>query len=432
MSVFKFTNAKIDALALPEKRKQDYHYDTAVPGLGVCVGAGGTKTYFAERRLKGKTRRVTIGKHGAWVPETARERARELIVDIDKGIDPNVVKAEKKVKATALTVVFERFIKARNLKEKTIQVYTGALKRCFPDWLDKPITDISKDMIEQRYLKLLDTEWERGTSGVAQAHQAMRTLRTILNYAQMSYEDSSGKSLLPENPVSRLTQANIWRPVDERDSYIKKHELKAWHREVSRLTNTTLRDYLLLCLFSGLRRTEASKLEWKHVNFHEKTITIPAQNRKKVGKKPMKPLILPLTGYLESLLKARSESLKSSKIRPIDNDFVFPGDGVGGHIVEVKKAINHVIRHSKIPFSTHDLRRTYATVGESLVPYLALKRLMGHNTKADITSAYVIADIERLREPAETIARYFEEHCGMQGKERTPAGGKEDLVTLVS
>ncbi len=432
MSVFRFTKGKIDNLPLPENRKQDYHYDTAVPGLGVCVGAGGAKTYFAEKRLKGKTRRITIGKHGVWVPDTVRDRARELLVDIDKGIDPNVVKKEKKAKATTLAVVFERFVRARPLKQKTIQVYTGALKRCFPEWLDKSITDISKDMIEQKYLQLLETKWERGTSGEAQAHQAMRTLRAILNYAQVTCEDSNGKSLLPENPVRRLTQAELWRSVPERDRYIKKQDLPAWYREVSRLPNTTQRDFLLLCLFSGLRRNEAAKIQWHHVNFHEKTLTIPAQNRKKVGKKPMKPLVLPLTSCLENLLSVRSDAAKLSKVRPIDNDFVFPGDGKGGHIVEVKNAIKRVTKYSNVDFSTHDLRRTFATVGESLVPYLALKRLIGHNTRADVTSAYVIADVERLREPAEKIVNYLMEHCVPQDHKEVPVNNTEILLTLVS
>jgi integrase len=260
----------------------------------------------------------------------------------------------------------------------------------------------------------------------------MRTLRAVLNYAQVSYEDSSGKSILPENPVRRLTQADIWRPVAARDNYIKKNKLKAWYQAVSRLTNTTLRDFLLLCLFSGLRRNEAARLQWQHIDFDEKTLTIPAQNRKKVGKKPMKPLTLPLTRYLENLLTVRYNAWKSNKVRPIDNDFVFAGEGKGGHIVEVKKAINRVTNKSKVIFSTHDLRRTYATIGETLVPYLPLKRLIGHHTTDDITSSYVIADVERLREPAETIAAYLEEHCGIQDQAERPTSTSEKVIALVS
>jgi len=131
MSVFKFTRAKIDELSLPENRKQDYHYGVGVPGLGICVGAGGTKTYFVEKRLKGKTKRVTIGKHGVWVPETVRGRAKELLVSMDKGIDPNAVKAERKAKTTTLFTVFEQFKQARKLRDTTIRVYTSTLTRCF-------------------------------------------------------------------------------------------------------------------------------------------------------------------------------------------------------------------------------------------------------------------------------------------------------------
>ena len=55
-------------------------------------------------------------------------------------------------------------------------------------------------------------------------------------------------------------------------------------------------------------------------------------------------------------------------------------------------------------FTLHDLRRTYATVAESLeVTHLSIKYLLNHRC-TDITGRYVILDVERLRRPAELIA----------------------------
>ncbi len=167
---FEFTKAKIDKLPLP-KSGQAFYFDTIVRGFGCRIGAGGTKSYFVQGRHNGAKQRVTIGRHGAWVPETARKRAQELLVEINKGVDHAAVKAEKKAKAITLAAVFEQFKQSRKLRDTTLRVYTSTLTRCFGDWLDKPITDISKDMIEQRYQKLLNTDWQRGTSGVAQAHR---------------------------------------------------------------------------------------------------------------------------------------------------------------------------------------------------------------------------------------------------------------------
>lgn len=404
MTVFNFTRARIDDLPLPTNRAQDYHYDTAVPGLGLCIGAGGTKTYFAEKRLKGKTRRVTIGKHGAWVPDTARERARELIVNIDRGIDPNAVKAEEKAKTTALATVFGQFIEARNLRTKTISIYTDALQRCFPDWLDKPITDISKDMIEQRYRKLLNKTWQRGTSGIAQAHQAMRTLRAVLNYAGAVYEDSSGRSLLPENPVKRLTQAGMWQDVPSRESIIQPTQLKDWYEAVMKLDNDIVRDYLLLCLFTGLRRNEATRLKWSDIDFEAKTLRIRAEHSKNHLEHR-----LPLSTFLVALLDQRS------KIRDIRNDHVFPGSGAkSGHLVEFRNDIAKVTKQSGVKFMTHDMRRTFLTIAEMLdIPHYALQKLANHKT-TDITGRYIQSDVERLREPMQQITNYIMQKAGIK------------------
>ena len=57
------------------------------------------------------------------------------------------------------------------------------------------------------------------------------------------------------------------------------------------------------------------------------------------------------------------------------------------------------------PFTPHDLRRTFASIGESLdVSPFALKRLMNHASGQDITSGYIVLDTERLRNPMQLIS----------------------------
>lgn len=76
-----------------------------------------------------------------------------------------------------------------------------------------------------------------------------------------------------ENPVKRLSQTRAWYRIERRQTYIKPHELKDWYDGVQLLQDGILRDYLLLILFTGLRRREAAGLTWANVDLIAKTLT---------------------------------------------------------------------------------------------------------------------------------------------------------------
>lgn len=70
--------------------------------------------------------------------------------------------------------------------------------------------------------------------------------------------------------------------------------------------------------------------------------------------------------------------------------------------------MNKITENSGVPFHLHDLRRTFATVAESLdIPAYALKRLLNHKMRQDVTAGYVIADVERLRTPMQRITDFL-------------------------
>jgi len=61
-----------------------------------------------------------------------------------------------------------------------------------------------------------------------------------------------------------------------------------------------------------------------------------------------------------------------------------------------------------VQFTVHDLRRTFITTAESLnISAYALKRLLNHSTENDVTSGYLVIDVERLRKPMQQISDYF-------------------------
>jgi integrase len=384
----KITKLAVDKILPPKDRDQAFYRDDQLKGFAVRVTASGVKSFVLEKIIGNKVKRITLGRYGELTAEQARKEAQKLLGKIAVGIDPIAEKKAKLVKGVTLDEVFQDYIKARKeLKPKTLYDYNNLMRVAFSEWKSKPLLSISKDKIV-KYHERLGNE-----RGAAYANQVMRLLRALFNFAAGQYEDSEGKSLITDNPVKRLSQTRAWYRVERRQTFIKSHELAAWYQGVMALQNEILRDYLFLILFTGLRRQEAAKLKWEQVDFKAKTLLI-------IDTKNREPHVLPLSSYLFELLTNRNQNTQS--------EYVFPGTGNGGYIIEPRKQMAKVIETTGIQFTVHDLRRTFITIAESLdIAAYALKRLLNHKMTGDVTAGYIIADVERLRKPMQQISDYL-------------------------
>lgn len=389
----KITKLAVDKLDIPlsdkpGKTAQKRYYDDTLKGFGVRVTSGGTKAFFVEKLIKRKLCRITLGRYPELTVEMAKNEAKKLLGQIAMGIDPVAEKRTAQMREVTLNDVFNDYLQVRkSLKQTTITNYKQILNKAFSNWGDKPLISITKDKIAKQHEKLGNAH------GEAYANLAMRVLRALFNFAAGQYEDSQGKSLITENPVKRLSQTRAWYRIERRQTFIKSHELAPWYEALEQLTNVTLKDYLLLILFTGLRRQEAATLKWDQIDLKAKTLTV-------LDTKNHEPHTLPLSNFLLELLQSRKENRT--------NEYVFPGTGVAGHIIEPRKQMAKVTQLSDIHFTVHDLRRTFITIAESLdIPAYALKRLLNHKMNNDVTAGYIVADVERLRKPMQLITDYI-------------------------
>ncbi|KTC81717.1 tyrosine-type recombinase/integrase [Legionella brunensis] len=383
----------VDNLPLPlatqeGKTAQKRYYDDNLKGFGVRITSGGTKAFFVEKLINKKLCRITLGRYPELTAEMARNKALEMLGQIAMGIDPVAEKRANQMRQVTLNDVFKDYLQTRkSLKASTITNYKQILTKAFSSWTNKPLISITKDKIAKHHEKLGEAH------GEAYANLAMRVLRALFNFAAGQYEDSQGRSLITENPVKRLSQTRAWYRVERRQTFIKSHELAPWYKGLEQLSNQTLKDYLLLVLFTGLRRQEAATLTWNQVDLTAKTLTI-------IETKNNESHTLPLSDFIYDLLMHRKANRS--------NDYVFPGAGAAGHIVEPRKQMAKVTMLSDIQFTVHDLRRTFITIAESLdIPAYALKRLLNHKMANDVTAGYIVADVERLRKPILLITDYI-------------------------
>lgn len=388
----KLTKSVVDKLGFVEKG-QVFYWDDELPGFGMYVGTT-SKTWCVQQRIGNKTKRVVLGKYPTMTAEQARIAAKKGIGALAAGIDPVKEKREKNIKAVTLGEVFTAFLDARPLKPKTIRDYTGVMNNIYPDWQKLPITDITRDAVECRHKKIGE---ERGE---AYANLGARTLRSVLNYAGAKYETGKGLSVLPENPVKRISQTRSWFKVERRTGHLKPHQLAAWFDAVLSIDNDTIRDYLVFVLLTGCRKDESAKLQWTDIDLTDASYILrdPKNHR---------PIQLPLSDYLADMLTTRKANSASA--------FVFPGDGARGYLVEPKRQLAKIIEKTELPFGMHDLRRTFVTIAESLdISSFAVKALVNHKQGDDVTSGYIQMNVERLRQSMQTITDFMLKSAGLR------------------
>lgn len=363
-------------LEIDGKPRQRLYLDTELKGFGLCVGAR-TKTFFVQRDLAGKTVRVTIGRYGVLTVAQAREQAREVLVQMTKGINPNREKQRRKLVSTTFSEALEAHL-GRNKRraDRTTAGYRYLADQYLADWLKKPLSELTRHDCRERHRRI------GREHGPYAANSAFRLVRAVYNTALKVNED------LGANP----TVAVDWFPETRRKAAVASAKLADWYAEVVKLANPIRRDYLLFVLFTGLRREDAARVRWADVDWVNRALFVPTP-------KSGRPFQLPLSDVLIDLLNAR-QSCELAKTLFEESPWVFPAASASGHIREPREELD-------VSFTIHGLRNTFITVAESLdiSPY-AIKMLVNHSTpdKQDVTAGYITAELERLRGPMQQVS----------------------------
>lgn len=252
-----------------------------------------------------------------------------------------------------------------------------------------PINAITPDKVLKRHKKI-------GDNAPAAANKWARYLRAVLNFAAGCYTDTEGHPILTDNAVKILSRARSWYRVERRQTVLQPHQIAPWWAAVMALGNDAHRDYLLTLLLTGLRKEEARGLAWADVDLIAKTLTVRDTKNHSAHTLPIGP-------YLAAMLNARE------RLGPL----VFTS--THGQVGNLRYALESIAKASGIKFMVHDLRRTFATVAESLdIPAYALKALLNHKGGSDVTGGYLIITTERLRGPMVKIEDYVLKVAGVK------------------
>ncbi len=393
--------------ATPPAAGQIFIRDSRLPGFALRVTSGGIKSWIVEARMRGQsaTKRRTLGRFPAVKADRARTLAIQELGRFAEGVDRLAEERTARARGVTLAQVFDDYLAGRDLKPVTVGDYRKAFTSCFEDWSDTPMTGITRSMVERRHK-------EASLASPARANLSMRLLRALFNFAIGKYEDGEGAPVIVDNPVKRLSAVRAWNTIERRRTLIRLHQMPAWFDAVERLRSLddaapVVADWLEFLILTGCRRTESLSLTWEEVNLPARFFRLPDTKNRQVHE-------LPLSDRLHAILESRYPGRGAV-------GFVFPGKKTGTHLIEERRWLRRVAAESEVPFSPHDLRRTFATVAEGLdIPVYTIKRLMNHASgSGDVTAGYIQIDVERLRVPMQRITDTILTAAGRKGAPAT-------------
>lgn len=90
----KLTAKTVAAIRLPPGKTDHIEWDDELVGFGLRLRKSGARSFVAQYRAHGRTRRMKIG--GTLAPEDARKAARLILAKVEVGADPQGEKAARR------------------------------------------------------------------------------------------------------------------------------------------------------------------------------------------------------------------------------------------------------------------------------------------------------------------------------------------------
>lgn len=333
------------------KSGTDKYWDAEIKGLVLYVGKK-AKTWYYQKDVGGRTKRVLIGRYPIIAAHTARQTALGLALEMSRGAGKMI-----QIGAPTLEQAMEAYLARPKLRSENYKSETRVqLSRNLKDWLRLPIDEVSKSMVVRRHQELAKVP--------STANHTLRRFRSIWNHTRRTFD-------LPESP----TLAIEW--FEERPDGRIIEDLMAWKKSIDELYNPIHKVFFELLLFTGLRKTEALTLQW--ANIHEDYIHIPMT-------KNGRSFDLPITRIHHEIL---------GPLKDIRRKWVFPSP---------KSTTGYITNPAPIEWSPHAHRRTFATVAmEAGVLEEIVGRLLNHTPLSITGRRYTHPSLDALR-PSMEIA----------------------------
>jgi integrase len=326
----------IQKLPKPQSGQKLYGDDT-LPGFGVRVSFGGSKTFVLT--VGTERQRVTIGRYPIVTLAQAREKARTILAERQLGIFPKP--------SPTFGVVREEYLAQRDDRVR-------AATRQADKYLFKPFVTLS----QKKTADIEATDIER----ILDAMDAPTTRRHAFIRLQGLFRYAVRRGYLEHSPMERL---DCLPQPDARERVLSDTELRQVI-EAARLYGYPYGTIVQLCAMLGQRRQQIGAMRAHFVDFEKMTITWPPELMK-TGRRHTIPFGLTTKGILEGIAPNQEGLYFASRV---NSPFV----GWSYHKARFD-------RECKVTdFRLHDLRRTLATRWQEVgIEIAATEKYLSHS-----------------------------------------------------
>ena len=368
---FPFTKEKLDALKAPPGGRLAVH-DAKTANLILRVTPTGAKTFSVFRRVKGgEPFRVTLGPYGEGgiTIDQARRLAANINAKAAEGVNIAEVKRAHKAERTFGELFTEYLDRHAKSQKRTWEEDDQRYKQ----YLTKPLRNKKLSAITHATIAGIHSSITNDGHPVV-ANRVLALVSSVFGRAiEWGLADHN-----PAKGIRRNREAS-------RARFLQADELPRFFKALAAETNEVIRDYILVSLLTGARRDNVLSMRWKEIALSRAEWQIP---RTKNGTAQTVTLSAEVVAILKSREKAAAKGA----------DFVFPGDGESGHLVEPKKGWKRVLARAGIEdLRIHDLRRTLGSWQAKTGASLAIIGKSLNQKNVQTTQIYARLDLDPVR-----------------------------------
>jgi integrase len=357
----------------------------AITGFGVRITAASAKSFVLNYTLAGRERRYTIGTYPAWSVGAARDEAKRLRQDVDRGIDPLGAREAEREAAT-VNELGDRYLAEHAIRKRTGKDDESMLQRLVrPELGNQKVAAITFADIDRLHRKITQQ---------ARPYQANRMLALLSKMFSLSIRWEM-RSDNPAKGVERNLEA-------KRHRYLTGDELRRLTEALAKHSSPIAANAIRLLLLTGARRGEVLSATWDQFDL-EAAVWVKPSSHTKNKLRHRVPLSAPARQLLVQMRDEEAACAQQGGRSP--SPYAFPGRKGDGPMVEIKKTWASLCKAAGIAgVRIHDLRHTYASVlASSGLSLPIIGALLGH-TQPSTTARYAHLFDDPLRIATERAA----------------------------